>query len=234
VVLRAWAGRGAVRVIDECAGDWALLLERVRPGTPLSAEAGPPRAQLLVATSVLRSLTSGVVSLVGLDDVPTMAAVGRRWAELMSDRAARAVAAGELDPDMGLVSAAVGLMRDLPGSADRQVVVHGDFNPGNVLRTADGGWVAIDPKSMVGDLAYDLWPLLEQVGDPFRGACPVGQLAERTALVAGELGLDPARIAAWGLARTVESALWLWAESGDEAGARDGFARAAIWADVAP
>src|SRR6478736_6942492 len=29
-VLRAWAGRGAVALLDADAGDWALLLDRVR------------------------------------------------------------------------------------------------------------------------------------------------------------------------------------------------------------
>ena len=35
---------------------------------------------------------------------------------------------------------------------------------------AAGGWLAIDPKPMRGDPAYDLWPLLEQVDDPFAHA----------------------------------------------------------------
>jgi streptomycin 6-kinase len=54
-----------------------------------------------------------------------------------------------------------GLLRELPPTAGRRVLLHGDFNPGNVLAGRTGTWVAIDPKPMIGDPAYDLWPLLE-------------------------------------------------------------------------
>jgi streptomycin 6-kinase len=48
---------------------------------------------------------------------------------------------------------------DLP-SASRRVLLHGDFNPGNVLSWGDGRWAVIDPKPMIGDPAYDPWPLV--------------------------------------------------------------------------
>ncbi|WP_091528053.1 phosphotransferase [Microlunatus soli] len=35
--------------------------------------------------------------------------------------------------DAGLVSYGIDLLRTLPGSAEREVIVHGDYNPGNVL-----------------------------------------------------------------------------------------------------
>ena len=88
--------------------------------------------------------------------------------------------------------------------------MHGDLNPGNVLAAGDGRWVAIDPKPMRGDPAYDLWPLLEQVDDPFAHPDPAAVLRERVGLLAGVLDLDADRVAAWGLARCTESALWVW------------------------
>ena len=124
------------------------------------------------------------------------------------------------------------MLRTLPGSCGTGVVVHGDLNPGNVLRSAGAGWLAIDPKPLLGDPAFDPWPLLEQVDDPFRSADPCAVLTGRTRVVAHELDLDPGRIAAWGLARSVESALWAWAELGDVAGARASLARAATWSSV--
>ena len=68
--------------------------------------------------------------------------------------------------------------------------MHGDLNPGNLLAAGGGRWLAIDPKPMRGDPAYDLWPLLEQVDDPFEHPDPAAVLRERVALLAGLLDLD--------------------------------------------
>lgn len=51
----------------------------------------------------------------------------------------------------------------LPLDAPREGLAHGDFNPGNILRDDSGGaagWIAIDPKAVIGDLAWDPWPLI--------------------------------------------------------------------------
>jgi len=57
---------------------------------------------------------------------------------------------------------AVDLLRTLPRDARREGLSHGDLNPGNILRDDSGGqvgWAAIDPKAVIGDLAWDPWPL---------------------------------------------------------------------------
>lgn len=90
------------------------------------------------------------------------------------------------------------LLRELPASAAREALLHGDFNPGNVLSAGDG-------------------PLLEQVDDPFGYPDPARVLRDRVDLVAAELALDPQRIVRWSLARRVEAALWA-AQHGDVAG----------------
>ena len=144
------------------------------------------------------------------------------WADLLEDRGAR----HEVD-----VADAATLLRTLPGSCD--TLVHGDLNPGNILAAGGGRWLAIDPKPMRGDPAYDLWPLLEQVDDPFEHPDPAAVLRDRVALLAGLLDLDADRVAAWASARCTESALWVWDQLGDEAGARAILGRAAVWARVA-
>jgi len=111
--------------------------------------------------------------------------------------------------------------------------VHGDLNPGNILAAGGSRWLAIDPKPMCGDPAYDLWPLLGQVDDPFGRPEPVAVLRERVALLADLLDLDADRIAAWAFARCTESALWVWDQLGDEPGARTVLGQAVVWARVA-
>jgi streptomycin 6-kinase len=159
--------------------------------------------------------------------VPSMAEVCAGWADLLT---ARALRAGRF-ADTGLVRTAADLLRSLPEpGAGTSALVHGDLNPGNVLRGPGGRWAAIDPKPMLGDPAYDLWPLLEQVDDPFAHADPEATLRARTELVADRVGLDPRRVAAWGLARGVEAGLWWWDRTGEEDGVRRRLAEAAVWA----
>jgi streptomycin 6-kinase len=61
---------------------------------------------------------------------------------------------------------------------------------------------------MIGDPGYDPWPLLAQIDEPFAHPDPLCVLAERFTLVADVVGEDVRRLAAWALAREVESALW--------------------------
>jgi streptomycin 6-kinase len=223
--LRAWHGHGVPLLLDEAADDWALLLEAVSPGTSLGESSAPVEVRLLAGAAVLRALLDAPGA--GGVAVPAMADVCAAWADLVVDRAGRA---GEL-VDQGLAREAVHLLRTLPADPPGgSAMVHGDLNPGNVLQGAGDRWVAIDPKPMVGDPAYDLWPLLEQVDDPFAHPDPGATLDHRVALVAQAVGLDPHRVAGWGAARGVEGALWWWDVSGDDATLRRRLADAAVWA----
>jgi streptomycin 6-kinase len=202
--LRIWDGRGAVRLYRHDPERWALLLQRCDPGTKLGEKSElTVAARLEAAARVLRDL----------HDTPAPAATGRsvdrladrmaEWADLTEERMAR------LRPgfDPGLVDLGVRLLRELPGTAVREVVVHADFNPGNILAVR-GGWLAIDPKPLIGDGSYDPWPLIQQVDNPFVYLRARQLVADRFALVAEVLGMDPWRPLAWSVARCVEDALW--------------------------
>jgi len=239
VALRAWGGRGAVRLIDDAPEDWALLLEHVRPGMPMAEWDAPAEESLAAGADVHRALCAAPVGngSATTDDLravlPSVLEVSRGWSDLLADQAARAAVEGDLDLDPGLVALAATSLRDLPSSADSDVVVHGDLNPGNLLRAPDGRWVVIDPKPMHGDPAFDLWPLLSQVDDPFRRSGAADVLRPRLALVAERTGLDGRRIVAWSVARACQQALWTWAELGDLALADRQLRHAAVWASLA-
>jgi len=231
--LSLWDGRGAVRVHGYDAERQALLLERCLPGTELGRSHGIPAEERLVhATDVLRELWSAPLPAPEGDGpaLPVLSDVTTEWANLAEQRAARRWPAGI---DTGLFALGGRLLRELPRGGGREVLLHGDFNPGNVLAARRRPWLAIDPKPMRGDAAYDLWPLVEQVDDPFAAADPRAVLKRRTALVAGELGLDLWRVRAWAVARHVEYTLWSVVEDED---LRDSVAlmrQARLLADVA-
>jgi streptomycin 6-kinase len=231
--LRVWAGRGAVRILDSHQDDWALLLARCTPGATLRDAGLEDLEQVRIGAELIERMATATVPLGG--PFPTLVQVAAELAGLASERIERLVGSAPIPLDRGLLVRAVDLLRTLPLDAPREGLAHGDLNPGNILRDDSGGaarWVAIDPKAVIGDLAWDPWPLITQVGDWTGAVTPAEVLAERTRLLADLTGLEGARIAAWSTARGVESALWA-ANRGWWTGFRgaDGdVARARAWA----
>ncbi|MEV6109939.1 aminoglycoside phosphotransferase family protein [Streptomyces sp. NPDC051940] len=225
--LRLWDGRGAARVLRAEPADFALLLERCSPGGELG-DAGhlPAGERLLIGAGVLREL--GSVPVPAGHGLPLLGEVTAAWADLAEERMER------LRPgyDAGLVALGADLLRSLPASATRQAVVHGDFNPGNVLAAERRPWLAIDAKPMAGDPGYDVYPLLEQIDDPYAYPAPSRVVAERFALLADALEEDAARLQAWAVARRVETALWA-ASLGDVDGGAEVMAEARLLAELA-
>lgn len=222
--LRLWDGDRAVRLLREAPEQHALLLERCDPGHPLgSAQHLSAEQQLLIAAEILHTLWR--IPVPAQTNLEQLSDVTAEWADLVQTRMQR-LAPG-FDP--GLVAHGVELLRELPTSTCRTVVVHGDFNPGNIVASRRG-WLAIDAKPMIGDPDYDPWPMLELIDDPFRHANPQAILAHRFALFADALGTDARRLQAWGIARRVETALDVAATG--RSGASNIMAEARVLADL--
>jgi streptomycin 6-kinase len=195
--LRAWAGYGAVHLhaAHDFGPAWALLLERCRPGTQLSAR--PEPEQDTVIATLLRRLwiqPGPGHPFASLDQMC------QRWA----DESERILAVGRQQPalaalDPGLARAGLALFRELPATADRQVLLATDLHAGNVLAAAREPWLVIDPKPHVGDPAYD--PLQHMLNCDDRLRSDPRGLARR---MAGLLGLDPGRVLWWLFARCVQ------------------------------
>ena len=101
----------------------------------------------------------------------------------------------------------------LAAPADR-VVLHGDLHHENVLDFGTAGWLAIDPKGVVGERAFDL---VHHLFDPDDPNPPDMQTIERqVALTADLAGVNRSRLRQWLLAWAGLSATW-WLADGDNA-----------------
>jgi streptomycin 6-kinase len=198
--LRLFGGRGCVQLLDAEPDRGALLLERLTPGTPLSALADDEQATS-VAAKVMRRLWRPVPPQ---HPFPTVA----RWAAGLGRL--RQHYGGTTGPlPRALVERAESLFGELVASMAEPVLLHGDLHHENILSAKRQPWLAIDPKGIVGEPAYEVgallrnpWPYLLDMPQPGR------ILARRVDQLAEELGFDRARIVGWGIAQAVLSAWW--------------------------
>jgi streptomycin 6-kinase len=187
--LARWAARGAVRLVERDDERRALLIERCRPGTPLTGSAVEHDvvADLLARLSVEPAEPHPFRSLADEAD---------RWAHEVPRR----YELGGRPFEPALVELAVEVFRTADRGASH--LVNQDLHGGNVLRAEREPWLVIDPKPLVGE------PELDGVGLLRNAARRGGAAAVRRWLdVLAELGLDRARTRAWGVAHALA---WGW------------------------
>lgn len=195
--LRVWAGHGAVQLYEAATFDetTALLLERCISGTALSDR--PEDEQDLVIARLLPRLWRASPPAWEFRSLQVMC---DQWADEFEAKVARGV--GGLDP--GLARDGITLFRNLPVSAERNVLLCTDLHAGNVLAAQREPWLVIDPKPYVGDPTYDALQHLLNSDNRLR-ADPRGLVAR----VADLLELDRDRLTLWLFARCVqESSDW--------------------------
>ncbi|MFE7594823.1 aminoglycoside phosphotransferase family protein [Kitasatospora sp. NPDC057512] len=195
--LAHWAGRGAVLLLDSAPADGALLLERLHGGIPLRSLAEPKA--MLEATSLLHRLWTELPEGHPFPVLSERVAATARLAEHPHPVAAEA---------RQLVAEALDTARELTGSADESFLLHGDFHHGNVLAADRAPWLAIDPRPLAGERAYDLARLALDRADTLFGS-PGAPAAVRRRLgrLSEALEVDQERLRGWTLFRAVDLAL---------------------------
>jgi streptomycin 6-kinase len=198
--LHLFEGRGIARLLEVDPEQGALVLERLAPGTPLSALEDDAQATSIAAT-VMRKMWRPAPAGHAFPSVADWAAgLGRLRARFEGT-------SGPLPP--ALVDEAESLFAELIGSISELVLLHGDLHHGNILAAAREPWLAIDPKGLVGEPAYEVGALLRNPMPQLLSMPDPGRLlARRVAQLADELGFDRARLRGWALAQAVLSAWW--------------------------
>jgi streptomycin 6-kinase len=224
--LRLFGGRGAVRLVDFDTKDGVLLLERLEPGTPLTTLCETDDAAATSAAAVvMRKLWRPVPNE---HSFPTVADWGKGF------RRMRACFGGTTGPfPRRLVEEAESLFDELLDSSDAPVLLHADLHHGNVLAAARAPWLAIDPKGLVGEPAYETGALLRNpLPQLFNWPQPVRASERRIAQLSDELGLDRSRVRGWGLAQAVLAGWWSFEDTGE--GGEFGIAAAELLAATRP
>jgi len=198
--LRLFDGRGIVRLLEADTERGSLLLERLRPGTPLSRLADDEQATAIAAGvmgQLWRPAPAG-------HPFPTV----QRWAAGLERLRAR-FGGGTGPLPIALVERAEALFAELIGSMADPVLLHGDLHHENILAAGRQPWLALDPKGVVGEPAYETGALLRNPMPEILRRPGVGRiLARRVDQLAGLLGFDRERVVGWAFAQAVLSAWW--------------------------
>lgn len=196
-ILAAFRGEGTARVLAHEPG--AVLLARVVPGTSLTSLVLEGRDD--EATEIL----AGVIQRMGGSN-PTVS-----WA-VTADEWGRGFRSyrdsGDAQISTALVDRAWEIYASLCTSHHNTRLLHGDLQHYNVLFDADRGWLAIDPKGVVGEVEYELGASLRNPGERPDLFASAEIVERRVGLFAAQLGIDGDRTLRWAYAQAVLSAIW--------------------------
>ncbi|HVH25306.1 MAG TPA: aminoglycoside phosphotransferase family protein [Vicinamibacterales bacterium] len=195
-VLEAFNGTGVVRMHSFVDG--AVVMERLRPGHSLADLALQGRDEQ--ATEILAQLIRQMVPHQAPRNIPTV--------QHLAGGFRRYLVSGDEQIPKALVEHAQQRYLELDASQTRIRLLHGDLHHYNVLFDTARGWLAIDPKGVVGELEYE-------IGAALRNPCErpdlfaVAQtIDKRLRVFETVLGLDSSRALAWGFSQAVLAAIW--------------------------
>jgi streptomycin 6-kinase len=204
LALRTWNHDDVVEVLEDDPETSTLLLERLEARSlddlPDDVEATRILAELLARLSAvpappgIRRLADVAAGMV--DDAP-------RLIPLLADPAERALTWRFVDQMTEL----------LPEAGDR--LLHWDLHYYNVLAAKRQPWLAIDPKPLAGDPAFELMPSVWNRWDDLVATGDLSQaIRNRFDLMLEVTGIDRDRALGWTAGRILQNILW-FTEDGD-------------------
>ena len=195
-VLLAFAGDGMVTVYESEPGE--VLLERLDPGHDLvnMVRQGDDER----AINILAKIMESTVRHCAPGGCPTVS----DWAAGFD----RYLESGDTQIDAILVNEAAGLYRTLAESQTGTMLLHGDLQHYNVLLDSRRGWVAIDPKGVVGEQEYEIGSILRNPTEMPELVATPQVIHRRLKMLTNALHLDYERSIKWSYAQAVLSAVW--------------------------
>ncbi|TRW77597.1 aminoglycoside resistance protein [Mycolicibacterium sp. 018/SC-01/001] len=191
LVLRRWAGDGAVRLLRADPHRHAVLTER----------AGPTTLETLDDTGACE-VVAGLYARLHVPAMPQLASAADTLRGWLDD----AGHAGTAVPRR-LVDQARSLARDLLADGDAtEVVLHGNLHFTSVRAADRAPWLAMDPRPVNGDRNDDVAAMLTHRWDRVAGRVRDG-LRQRFWTLVDAGGLDEDRARAWVIVRMVLSAM---------------------------
>lgn len=195
-LMEWWGGIGAAQVLAR-DGE-ALLMERAMGPASLSemARSGQDDEACRILCAVAAQL-----HITRLKPVPDLMPLAEWFGDLWP----------AADRHGGILARSAETACSLLARPREVGVLHGDLHHGNVLDFGARGWLAIDPKHLIGERGFDFANIFTNpdLADPSQPvATQRGRFARRLDVVTAASGLERQRLVSWVLAWAGLSAAW--------------------------
>ncbi|MBD3284731.1 hypothetical protein GF359_00170 [candidate division WOR-3 bacterium] len=205
--LKLLNGDHTVRLLDSDSIKGALLLEEITPAKPLHALDDNVQESLIAA----RLIDNIPIPAQRRSTLPTV----EKWSDVF-DRIISGYESRSRGLPVKTVEKAKGMARGLAETSNGKWLLHGDLHHGNILFDKKRGWLAIDPKGVIGDRAYECARFLHNPMPDFL-SCedPITKTEERVDVFSEYLNEDRNRILGWAFVDCIIGACWDIEESID-------------------
>ncbi len=197
-LLEYWGGDGAARLLARNESGSAMLVERACGSRSLSAMArngSDDEATSILCDAIARLQKPRGAAPTGLIPLETW------FRELFPMAAERG----------GALARSAAVATELLATQQEIVPLHADVHHDNVLDFEERGWLAIDPKCVIGDRAFEYTILFcdPDLADPEPPVAIVpGRFERRLEIVLAKSGLERRRLLQWIVAWCGLSAAW--------------------------
>lgn len=198
--LDVFNGEGAALLLKADHDNSSMLIEQVIPGAALSYIKDDEKATRILAKIIKRiqkpmPKNKKFISLEQwTNDIPVYL---HRYRKIN----------GPLP--FGLIEKADFLFKELLATSQEPVLLHGDLHQDNILSSEREGWLAIDPKGIGAEPAFETAAMIRnpyiKMKDLHYAASVIRQ---RIMILSEELKIKPERILKWCFAQTMLSAVW--------------------------
>jgi streptomycin 6-kinase len=186
--LRLFNGEGAVKLLEADEHEGLFLLERIQPGCMLSALQDDDKATHIAIDVMLKLWRSPPSD----HTFPNVA----DWFTIFENKK---------DP---LIERTKQTLKEFFAEKGTSMLLHGDLHHFNIL-SSDKSWLAIDPKGVIGPIAYEVGPfLLNPWREPHSHEEIVKCTERRIAILSERLGFEKERILKWAIAHALLSVCW--------------------------
>ncbi|WP_391209395.1 aminoglycoside phosphotransferase family protein [Psychrobacillus sp. L4] len=194
--LRAYNGKGCVKLIKADSENGVMLLEHLQPGTMLTEveEQLAVKTFAHVWTAIRKTVEENA-------DHPSIA----DWMKAF-DRYQDKYQTNEGPIPNHFVFLARTYFVEIANSTESNDLLHGDLHHENILYSTNYGWLAIDPKGVIGDKYFDFISFL--TNQLFNKLNPRQLLEKRVTLLCEELQLNKERLIKAAVAMSTLYACW--------------------------
>ncbi len=192
-VLQWWDGHRAAAVLEIDEG--AILMERALGGMSLAGMVESGRDE--DATRILVDVANRLHQFCRPGATPQAAVPLEQWFSALWE---------QRESDSAVIRIAAEVARELIDHPADEAVLRGDLHHSNVLDFGERGWLAIDPKGLIGERGFEFANLFRN-SNPDVATAP-GRMDSLAGIISAETGIPEERLLRWVLAMSGLSAAW--------------------------